>query len=230
MLKLELDYAVDIKELSFNYGDLVILRNVNLSIKYGELVAIMGKSGSGKTTLLKIIAGLLKPSVGSVRVLGWNITSERIESIKGKIAYIPQTLGLIEGGSVLYNVLLARAPVKPIAFMAGYWGKDDIMEALDTLKLVGLENKAMSRVDKLSGGERQRVAIARALFQRAQLLLADEPVLSLDYETAESIIRLIASLKSRNLTIIAVLHDKEFAYRYFDKIYVIDNGTLKMLR
>lgn len=229
MLGVHGDYVVELVDVEFSYGDLKVLRGVSLNARMGDRIAIMGKSGSGKTTLLKVIAGLLKPSRGVVRILGHDIYNGGFKLVRGSIAYIPQSLGLIEGGSALYNVLLARAPGSPFKFMIGLWSRGDVEEALEALRLVGLESKAMTRVDRLSGGERQRVAIARAIFQRAKIILADEPVSNLDAETAEDVLAKLTSLSSTGTTIVSVLHDIDLAMRYFDKIYVLRDGRLREL-
>lgn len=220
------DVAVEMKDVEFSYETLKVLKGVSLEVKLGERIAIMGRSGSGKTTLLKIIAGLLKPEGGFVRVLGYNLMNGSFKNVQGKIAYIPQNLGLVEGGSALYNILLARAPRKPTRFLLGFWDKKDIEEALEALRIVGLESKAMKRVDRLSGGERQRVSVARAIFQGARIVLADEPVSNLDMETAESVTASLASLASRGVTIIAVLHDYDLALRFFERVYILKDGKL----
>ena len=220
------DVAVEMKDVEFSYETLKVLKGVSLEVKLGERIAIMGRSGSGKTTLLKIIAGLLKPEGGFVRVLGYNLMNGSFKNVQGKIAYIPQNLGLVEGGSALYNILLARAPRKPTRFLLGFWDKKDIEEALEALRIVGLESKAMKRVDRLSGGERQRVSVARAIFQGARIILADEPVSNLDMETAESVTASLASLASRGVTIIAVLHDYDLALRFFERVYILKDGKL----
>jgi len=220
------DVAVEMKDVEFSYETLKVLKGVSLEVKLGERIAIMGRSGSGKTTLLKIIAGLLKPEGGFVRVLGYNLMNGSFKNVQGKIAYIPQNLGLVEGGSALYNILLARAPSKPTRFLLGFWDKKDIEEALEALRIVGLESKAMKRVDRLSGGERQRVSVARAIFQGARIILADEPVSNLDMETAESVTASLASLASRGVTIIAVLHDYDLALRFFERVYILKDGKL----
>jgi ABC-type phosphate/phosphonate transport system ATPase subunit len=135
----------------------------------------------------------------------------------------------VEGGSALYNVLLARAPSKPTRFLLGFWDKRDVEEALEALKLVGLEAKAMRRVDRLSGGERQRVLVARAIFQDARIVLADEPVSNLDLETAESVMASLVSLAGRGVTIIAVLHDYDLALKFFERVYILKDGKLREL-
>ncbi len=219
--------AVELRDVFFSYGSNQILRGVSLEIGYGEAVAVMGRSGAGKTTLLKIIAGLLRPEKGYVKVLGCEPTAECIDSLRGRIAYIPQTLGLIDGETVIYNVLLARAPRKPFRFMAGLWSREDMIQASEALKAVGLGDKARNRVNRLSGGEMQRVVIARAIFQGASLLLADEPVSNLDLDTAEAVVKLMVDLRSRGLAIIAVMHDRELALKYFNKTYLLDRGILR---
>jgi len=116
-----------------------------------------------------------------------------------------------------------------LRFMVGLWSRRDIEEALEALRAVGLESKAMTRVDRLSGGERQRVAIARAIFQGAKVILADEPVSNLDYETAELVLSKLVGLADRGVTVIAVMHDYDLAFKYFKNVYVLKDGTLREL-
>ncbi|MFN3384687.1 MAG: ATP-binding cassette domain-containing protein [Archaeoglobaceae archaeon] len=224
---MSVDYAVELRDVSFAHASTKILSGVDLKVEYRESVAIMGKSGAGKTTLLKIIAGLLTPEKGHVRVLGQDLQKNGLRDLKGKIAYIPQSLGLVDCESALYNVLLARAPIKTLRFLSGLWSGSDVREAIEALKTVGLNGKYKNKVEKLSGGEKQRVVIARAIFQKASLLLADEPVSNLDFETAEKIVKLMVDLKRRGLTIISVTHDRELTFKYFDKIYLLENSSLR---
>lgn len=224
---LEAGKAVVLRGVEFSYGELKILRGVSLDVDAGGAIAIMGRSGSGKTTLLKIIAGLLRPERGFVRVLGVDIYRDGSRHIRGRIAYIPQNIGLIEGASALYNVLIARAPERSLRFITGFWSRGDVRDAMEALRIVGLDGKARIRVDRLSGGERQRVAIARALFQRASIVLADEPVSNLDRDTAENLVRILASLSRKGVTVISVLHDLDLALSYFNRVYVLSDGRLR---
>ncbi len=224
---LEADKAVVLDSVEFSYGELKVLKGVSLEVDAGSAIAIMGRSGSGKTTLLKIIAGLLRPERGSVRVLGLDIYRDKSRHIRGRIAYIPQSIGLIEGASALYNVLIARAPERLLNFITGFWSRGDVRDALEALRIVDLDGKARIRVDRLSGGERQRVAIARALFQRASLVLADEPVSNLDRDTAENVVRILAGLSRKGVTVISVLHDLDLALSYFSRVYVLSDGRLR---
>ena len=229
MLSLAQGPAVELRGVVFSYGDKRVLNGVDLEVFHGEAIAIMGRSGAGKTTLLKIIAGLLKPGEGVAKILGCVSSGSCFDNLKGKIAYIPQTLGLVEGGSALYNVLLAKAPEKPLRFITGIWGGYYVSKALEVLEAVGLLEKAWTRVEKLSGGERQRVAIARVIFQGAPVILADEPVSNLDLETARDVVGLLTELRERGVAIVAVMHDRDLAQRYFDKIYVLESGVLRVI-
>jgi ABC-type phosphate/phosphonate transport system ATPase subunit len=229
LLALTQNLVVELRGVAFSYGDKRVLNGVDLEISYGEAIAIMGRSGAGKTTLLKIIAGLLKPEKGVIRILGCDPSNKCFDSVRGRIAYIPQTLGLVEGGSAIYNVLLARAYEKPLRFITGIWGKEYISKALEALEAVGLLEKARVRVERLSGGERQRVAIARAIFQGAPVILADEPVSNLDLETARDVVELLTGLRKRGATIVAVMHDRDLAQRHFDMVYILKGGVLRVL-
>jgi len=221
--------AVELRGVFFRYGSLEILRGVDLDLWPGEAVAIMGRSGVGKTTLLKIAAGLLRPEKGYVRILGCPTPDRCFEKLRGRIAYIPQSIGLVEGGTALYNVLLARAHRSPLRSSLGLWARGDVEEALEALRAVGLDGKARARVERLSGGERQRVAIARAIYQGAPVILADEPVSNLDLETARSIVELLVGLRRRGAAVAAVMHDRELALSYFDRVYVLEGGLLRGL-
>ncbi|MDT7888944.1 MAG: ATP-binding cassette domain-containing protein [Desulfurococcales archaeon] len=219
--------AIVLRDVEFSYGRLKILKGVSLEVDAGSAIAIMGRSGSGKTTILKIIAGLLKPERGFVRVLGLDIYRDGFKDIRGRIAYIPQSIGLIEGASALYNVLIARAPEHMFRFITGFWSWGDVRDAMEALSIVGLDGKAGVRVDRLSGGEKQRVAIARALFQRADIVLADEPVSNLDRDTAENIVKILAGLSRKGVTVISVLHDLDLALSYFNRVYILNDGRLR---
>ncbi len=221
--------TLEAREVYFSYGSGDLLRGVSLVVEPGDTIAIMGRSGSGKTTLLKLLAGLLKPRAGVVRVLGCEVGHPCFESVRRRLAYIPQSLGLVSGASALYNVLLGRAASHPLRFITGLWPRRAVEEALEALRAVGLDSKARSSVDRLSGGERQRVAIARALFQGASVVLADEPVSNLDADTAAEVAKLLVEPSRRGTSIIAVLHDQDIAFEFFKRVYLLNGGVLKEL-
>jgi phosphonate transport system permease protein len=195
---------------AFRYADgTVALSNVELEVQRGEHVAILGPSGGGKTTLLGIISGRLRLSAGSV-------------SRQGKIATVHQDLRLVPQSTVLTNVLhgaLSRRSWR--GFSAIDRGKAKLL-----LKRVGLEEKAHTRVSRLSGGQKQRVAVARALMNDPDILLADEPVASLDARTAREVMGLLDRLRlSKGLTLVTVLHDRELARDFADRIVEVNNGA-----
>ena len=224
-----LDVALEAAEVYFSYDSTDLLRGVTLTVRPGDAVAIMGRSGSGKSTLLKIFAGLLKPRRGLVRVLGCATDASCFESVRLRVAYIPQSLGLVGSASALYNVLLGRAARRPFRFLTGFWSRREVEEALEALRAVGLGDKARTSVDRLSGGERQRVAIARALFQRASIIYADEPVSNLDADTAAEVTKLLVEPRRVGVAVVAVLHDQDLAFEFFDRVYVLSGGVLKEL-
>ena len=206
--------TIILEGVSYAVNGLQILDGVSAEFREGSSYAIVGRSGSGKTTLLRIIAGVLRPSSGTVRF-----------TRSHKVAYVPQSLGLISGATALENTLIAFSNRCRICALLNYWPRNYVEEALNALRLVGLEDKARTAVDKLSGGEAQRVAIARAVAYGADVLLADEPVSNLDEETADNVVKLLNSLKSLGNIVIVVLHDTRLT-KYFDAVYVLDRGRL----
>ncbi|KID49852.1 ABC transporter ATP-binding protein [Fusobacterium necrophorum subsp. funduliforme B35] len=172
---------LEVKNVSKIYGELHALKDVNLTVKKGEWVAIMGSSGSGKSTMMNIIGCMDKPSVGEVILDGQNITKETQKSLteirREKIGLIFQQFHLIPYLTALENVMVAQY----------YHSIPDEQEALDALEIVGLKERAHHLPSQLSGGEQQRVCIARALINSPEIILADEPTGNLD-ETNENIV------------------------------------------
>ena len=199
-------------DIYFSYDGRPLINSLSLEVGEGERVAVMGRSGVGKTTLLKIASGLIKPHRGVVEV-------------KARLSYIPQNLGLVETASALENVLFGSLDWR--GFYIGIWRRDLKERALEALRVVGLEKLADVKVYKLSGGERQRVAIARALMQKSGLILADEPVASLDRETAESVLEILTSLNG--VSVVAVMHDEDLARKFFQRGYLMKDGRLVRL-
>ncbi|WP_337862426.1 ATP-binding cassette domain-containing protein [Nitrososphaera sp.] len=222
------EYALELHDLAFSYDDRVLFSGVNLSVRRGDCVAIIGKSGLGKSTLLRIINGFLRPSAGTVRIFGTPVNGSYGSELRRKVAYIPQNLGLVENATVLENVLLARATESPLRTLFGLWDKKFVSEARALLHDVGLGDKASRKVARLSGGERQRVAIVRAVMQGARIILADEPVANLDHDTASSILDLLTSLAKKDqerVTILVVIHDQELAAKYIGEAYALSQGS-----
>ncbi len=207
------------------------LRNVTVRVYRGEFLAVIGLSGSGKSTLLRCINRLVEPSEGRVYFEGEDVTNLRGEALRRhrqRIGMVFQQFNLIERRSVLENVLvgaLGRVPVW--RSLLGNFSAELVQEALHNLEIVGLAEKAAEPVRALSGGQKQRVAIARALMQRPQVLLADEPVASLDPATAHSVLRYLEQLnREHGLTIVCSLHFLSLVRRYASRVVALRTGEL----
>jgi len=192
--------VIVIENLAFSYGGPPLLEDVNLSIREGEFVSVVGPNGGGKTTLLKLILGLLLPSRGTVRVFG-----KRPEDARRRIGYVPQYAQLdpFFPVNVMDVVLMGRLGVSG---MLGPYHASDREAALNALEQVNLRREAMQPFGALSGGQRQRVLIARALAGEPQLLMMDEPTAHLDVHMEAEFYDLLRAL-SRRLTMVLVSHD-----------------------
>lgn len=203
-------------------GDFTIhaLRDVNLTVEPGELVAVMGPSGSGKSTLLTISGGLEGPSAGDVAVNGRSISSmsrdQRAAVRRNEIGYVFQDLNLLHALTAVENVAL---PME----LGGATARAARAEAARALNQVGLDDKANRFPDDLSGGERQRVAIARALAGSQRLLLADEPTGALDSVNGEQIMRLLRQACERGTAGVVVTHDAQLA-SWADRVLFLRDG------
>ena len=220
---------LEIKNLKKIYKNGVqALNGVNLYIRKGEFVALLGPSGSGKTTLLRSINGLEKIDLGSVSVDFEKVNNFTLPEIRKKTGMIFQEFNLINNLSTINNVLTgllnSETSIKSLLY---FFNKEQKIQALKALDTVGLLHKAYDRVDQLSGGQRQRVGIARAIIKKPKLLLADEPVSSLDPKSAELILSLLSKInKELKITIICNLHQIDLATKYSDRIIGLLDGQI----
>ena len=204
------------------------LRGVDLEVKEGEFLSILGQSGSGKTTLLRSINGLETIDTGEIFFDNKKINEAYLPDVQKKTGMIFQEFNLVNNLSSINNVLtgLLNSSSKFLS-MFYLFTKKQKLEALKALETVGLLNKAYSRVDELSGGQRQRVGIARAIIKKPKLLLADEPIASLDPNAADLIMSLLKKInKEFNITIICNLHQTELASQYSDRIVGLLDGEI----
>jgi phosphonate transport system ATP-binding protein len=207
------------------------LSDFGLEVHPGELIVVLGGNGSGKSTLLRCITRTLKPSSGEVWLGPTNLCTlegEKLRRARLELAMVWQQASLVRRGSVLTNVAsgaLGRYSTTRTIFRG--LPPAELDAARDCLADVGLDALAEQRAGTLSGGQAQRVAIARALAQRPRVLLADEPVASLDPEAAEEIMRLLQRLaRSEQLAVLCVLHQIELAYAYADRVVGIRDGRI----
>ncbi|MHC4979960.1 MAG: phosphonate ABC transporter ATP-binding protein, partial [Planctomycetota bacterium] len=204
--------VLDVQNLSKVYDDgHHALRDVSFTVREGEFLAVIGLSGAGKSTLIRCVNRLVEPSHGRVVYRGVDVTtlpSKQLRATRRKIGMIFQHFNLIERRSVFTNVLSGRLGGTPtLRSVAGMFTELDRQAARRCLATVGLEDKVRNRADELSGGQKQRVAIARALMQEPDLLLADEPVASLDPATAHSVLDYLRKANEElGVTILCNLH------------------------
>ena len=221
------------KIYSARTGAVKALNGVNLNVSTGECVALIGQSGVGKSTLFRLLNATQRPSAGSLRFNGAlvsEMSSRELRSMRRRVGTVYQQHYLVPSLSVLDNALCGRL---------GSWSllhtlrsavrppKDDVERAIEVLELVGLADKRRARADELSGGQQQRLAIARALIQRPDVILADEPVASLDPTLADSITNLLVRLVTEGKrTLIVSLHSVELARCYFPRIVGLRRGAI----
>jgi len=204
------------------------LKGVDLKINKGEFVSILGPSGSGKTTLLRSINGLENIDDGEIFFHNKKINKIYLSEVQKKTGMIFQEFNLVNNLSAINNVLsgLLNSSSKFLS-MFYLFTKEQKLEALKSLKTVDLLDKAYSRADELSGGQRQRVGIARAIIKKPLLLLADEPIASLDLKASNLIMSLLKKInKEFNITIVCNLHQIDLATQYSDRIVGLLDGTI----
>ena len=212
---------------NFNNGTHA-LKGVSFKVKSGEFISILGPSGSGKTTLLRSINGLEPIVNGEVIFNNNKITKENLPDVQRKTGMIFQEFNLVNNLSSINNVLtgLLNSSSKFLS-MFYLFTKEQKLEALQSLKTVGLLEKSYSRVDELSGGQRQRIGIARAIIKKPILLLADEPVASLDPKAALSTMKLLKKInKDFNITILCNLHQTNLAMEFSDRVIGLSDGSI----
>ncbi len=219
---------LSIQELSKSYNGVDwALKDVRFGVKQGDFLILLGLSGSGKSTLLRCINRLVEPDSGNITFLNFDVmrsSPSEIRQIRRNIGMIFQQFNLVKNLSVLTNVLTGRLGYHGLV---SRFGKQDLELAYHNLERVGLASYANRKVSSLSGGQQQRVAIARALMQKPSLILADEPVASLDPATADSIMQYLGEINQKdNITIICSLHFLSLARRYGNRVLALKDGKV----
>jgi phosphonate transport system ATP-binding protein len=225
--------AVVTRHLTKQFANCLALDDVSLRVAEGEMVALLGASGSGKSTLLRHLPGFVTCTRGQVEVLGKFIQQEgrltpAIRQVRRQIGFVFQQFNLIQRLPVITNVLIGQLPQTS-------WWRSLLMrfsmtqrqQALQALISVGIEQTAWQRASTLSGGQQQRAALARCLVQGARLILADEPIASLDPESSRKVMELFVMMnRQHNCTVLVSLHQVEFAIRYFPRTIALNAGRV----
>ncbi|MFC5067051.1 phosphonate ABC transporter ATP-binding protein [Flaviflagellibacter deserti] len=227
--------ALAIRGLSKTYGTVRAVSGISLSIKAGERVALIGASGSGKSTMMRLASGLLVGDAdgGEVRVFGEAIQSNGKLSgdarrIRRRIGLIFQKFNLVNRMSVLSNVLVGSlGRISALRGTLGMFEHADREAAWLAMTQVGIEQHIYKRAEALSGGQQQRAAIARALVQRAEIIVADEPIASLDPKSAKRVMEILSKLnRTQGITLLVSLHQVDYARAYFDRVIAMRAGEV----
>ena len=216
---------VEVKNLKKQYGDNVILKNINLHIDKGEVVSLIGPSGSGKSTILRCIADLESITSGEILIEGNNLTDKNVDKkIKKemllKTGMVFQTFNLFPHMSVRNNIVRTLKLVKNMNTEKA----ESIVKEM--LSLVGLSDKINNYPNELSGGQKQRVAIARALALKPDIMLFDEPTSALDPELVKEVLDIIRKLKSQKITMLIVSHEMNFVREISDRVIIMEKGEI----
>lgn len=222
---------LEIKNLTVEYGNFRAIDNISFTVKDGEFVAVIGSSGGGKSSLMKAINLLVKPKSGSIKIDGEEMTelsSRKLRMKRRKIGFVFQDYNLIDRLSVIENVLTGRLGYKSsLKSLLGIFSKEEYKNAEKALEKVGLSEKLFVRGDELSGGQKQRVAIAKALVQEPKIILADEPVASLDVNSSKIIMEYFKEInRVQGITVIINIHDVNIALKYADRVIALKKGKI----
>ena len=226
---MKIENVFEISKISKIYERKIALSSVSINIKRGEMVALIGPSGAGKTTLLNILATVLKPDGGNVLLDG--IAIEKYKGAKAlaeKIGIIRQQFDLVDSLPVIHNVLAGKLKDWGVfKSLISLIFPQDKQLAIEALERVGRSDKIYERTSNLSGGEQQRVAMARLLVQNPEVILADEPVSSLDPARAEDILYTLSNIaKEQGQTLIASLHSVDYARKFFSRVIALRAGKI----
>jgi iron complex transport system ATP-binding protein len=212
------------KDISFSYLNGFSLRHIDLTVKAGEAVALLGPNGSGKTTLIKLAAGVLRPGQGEVLLDGTSLRRLSRKEIARRVAVVPQSFNIPFAFTVEEVVMLGRTPfIKTLSSET----ERDYSIAKQAMELTGIEQFSTRTFNELSGGERQKAVLAMALAQQPKLLLLDEPTAHLDINHQVEILELVRSLnRERGVTVVGAMHDLNLAALYFDRLLMLKEGAI----
>ena len=215
--------SLEVKNLSFSYGDRTVLKDISFCAEYGEFLSVLGPNGVGKSTLFRCLLGLLTPNGGTTEIDGRSISDMTPGELSRRIAYIPQSHSPVFNYSVLDMVLMGTTAQLGKFSSPGEAQRALALEALEHLGIAALKDRGCR---SLSGGERQLVLIARAIAQQAKILIMDEPSSSLDFGNRVRVMETVKRLTGDGYAVIQSTHDPDQAYLYSDKILALYDGTV----
>ena len=220
-----------LRDLGISFGSKEVLRDVNLVVQPGQFVALVGPSGAGKSTLLRLINGSHRPTAGTVSVLGVNPGTcgrRSLQKLRTRVGFVFQQFGLVGRLSAMENVLMGTlGSLRMPRYGISTYPRPLREKAVANLERVGLVDQRFQRCDTLSGGQQQRVAIARTLMQDAEIVLADEPVASLDPSASMSVLNTLKRLSAEDgFTVVCSLHQVDLALQISDRVVAVRNGSL----
>lgn len=225
--------VVEVANLTKSFKGRTALQQVSCKIHAGEMVALVGASGSGKSTLLRTLNGLHSANAGSIKLFGSTLQSDgrlhsKVRALRSQVGFIFQQFNLVSRLTALENVLIGSLSNVSLVRSAFHWFTPaEKQQALSALERVGILEHAYKRASLLSGGQQQRVAIARCLMQGAKIILADEPIASLDPESARKVMELLTSLnQDSGITVITSLHQIQMVRRFYDRTVALLDGAV----
>jgi phosphonate transport system ATP-binding protein len=228
-------HAVEAKNLHVSYGDLHVLRGIDFNVPSGQGVVLLGANGCGKSTLMRSLNGLERVSSGTIRIAGNDLTTARganLRAIRRGMGYVFQQFNLVPQLSAFQNVLLGamgRHPLGLLNCLALTASQSERDRAMNCLERVGMADRATHRPAELSGGQQQRVAIARMLMQAPQLVIADEPIASLDPKAGREVLDLLWRIvREEGLSMLCTLHQLDLATEYGDRIIGLKAGKIEI--
>lgn len=217
---------IQINNLVKSFGSNEVLKDISFNVQKGEYLNILGSSGAGKSTLLRCINGLVSPTSGEILINHMSVDKNNLKKIRKKVGFIFQGFNVIGNLSVLNNVLVGRLAYKsPLNI---FFSKEEKRVAEEAIEIVGLKDKKNIRAERLSGGQKQRIGIARVLVQNPEIILADEPVASLDPVIGREILELLEEInRQRGTTILCNLHQLEYAKTFGQRIIGVRKGVIQ---
>lgn len=228
--KVSVSGQIALENVTKAFSKAIAISEINFTVEPGEFVALVGRSGSGKSTLLRTITHLIKPDSGQVRVNGAVVSSlspKQLRDLRTRTGFIFQHFGLVPSASALENVLMGSLGILKLPRIGSLsYPKDLRAKAISLLTKVGLSDQMAKRAEELSGGQMQRVAIARSLMLSPNILLADEPISSLDPANSADVMNLLRAVNSEGVTVLVSLHQVEYALKYSSRIIALKNGSV----